>query len=68
MFDLDLDVDTPEKVPAVLRDAAEKYREAATELQSAWQDSQAGKVWEDFATILERAAESCGKAIQKRIS
>ena len=64
----DLDVATPEEVPTVLETVANRYRESADELSSAWQDGNAGKVWADFATILDRAAESCRKAISKRLS
>jgi acyl-CoA reductase-like NAD-dependent aldehyde dehydrogenase len=59
MPDLDLDVDTPEKVAEVLRRAAQRFNESASELESAWQDRNAGKVWVKFAEILERAAKSC---------
>ena len=61
------DCDTPEKVPVILANAAEAFRDSAAELQGAWQDQNAGKVWADFATILDRAAESCRKAIAKRL-
>ena len=63
----DLDVATPEEVPAILEAIANQYRESAGELSSAWQDGNAGKVWGDVATILDRAAESCRKAISKRL-
>ena len=62
-----LDVATPEEVPVILETVAKHYRESAVELSSAWQDHNAGKVWTDFATILDRAAESCRKAITKRL-
>lgn len=58
---LDLDVDCPEKVARVLRAAAEKFFEAHSELQSAWQDKSAGAAWAKIARILERAAASCEK-------
>jgi hypothetical protein len=64
---LDLDVDAPEKVPQVLRRAADKFRESTDELQSAWQDEHAGKVWTAIATILDRAASACEKAIEKHL-
>ncbi len=63
----DLDVATPEEVPAILEAIANHYRESASELASAWQDGNAGKVWSDFATILDRAADSCRKAISRRL-
>jgi len=62
-----LDVATPEEVPVILETIANYYRESQGELESDWQDKSAGKVWADFATILDRAAESCRKAIAKRL-
>jgi hypothetical protein len=38
------------------RRAAEEYAESSSELQSAWQDKNAGKIWERIARELERAA------------
>lgn len=57
MKNLDLDVDSPDKVSTVLRNAAEAYNDSASELASAWQDSSAGKPWEKIARILEQAAD-----------
>lgn len=62
-----LDVDTPEQVPVVLETVANRYRESAAELVAAWQDRSAGKCWVDMARILDRAAESCRKAIANRL-
>jgi len=42
MRSLDLDVDAPEKVPRVLRAASEAFQASAAELESAWQDREAG--------------------------
>ena len=67
MKTLDLDQDVPENVPLVLREAAQSYDESASELASAWGDRNAGKVWEKFARILERAADSCDIAISKYV-
>ena len=61
--DLDLDVDTPENVPGVLRAAAQEYLESELELEGAWQDKQAGKVWAKIAKILERAADQIDKLL-----
>ena len=62
----DLDVDTPEKFPVVLECVANHYRESASDLSAAWQDREAGKIWADFATILDRAAASARRALTKR--
>jgi len=61
MAKMDLDVDSPEKVAAVLRRAAEAYSESASELESQWQDPGAGKPWAKLARILERAADQAEK-------
>lgn len=58
---LDLNVDSPDKVEMVLRHAAEEYYYSADELASAWQDRYAGKPWAKIAAILERAADSIAK-------
>jgi hypothetical protein len=42
----------------------QNYRESAAELAASWRDRRRGMA--DFATILERAAEQCRKAINKR--
>jgi hypothetical protein len=60
---LNLDVESPEQLPAVLRLAAQRFNESAGELESARQDTNPGKVWERMARILERAADSCERAI-----
>lgn len=67
MTDLNLDVASPEELPNVLRLAAQKFCEAHSELEGAWQDPNAGKVWSAFARILERAAASCDRAIAKHV-
>ena len=63
----DLDVMTPEEVPAVLRATADKYNESASELQATWGYPNAGKVWSAYAVILERAAKSCEAANRKYV-
>jgi len=62
-----LDVATPEEVLTILEAMADRYRNSAVELASVWQDDSVGKVWSDFAAILDRAAESCRKAISRRL-
>jgi hypothetical protein len=54
---LDLDCAAPDQVARVLRNAADKYRESAVELQAAWQDKGPALVWSGIARELERAAE-----------
>jgi hypothetical protein len=61
--DLDLDVDHPDKVARILRNAAATYYEAASELESAWQDPGAGRPWEKIAKILESAADKVDKVV-----
>ena len=61
----DLDLDSPEKLPAVLESVAEHYRESHAELSGAWQEASAGRIWADFAEILDRAAQSARKALKR---
>ncbi|HEU4985376.1 MAG TPA: hypothetical protein VFT58_07020 [Nitrososphaera sp.] len=58
---LNLDLEHPDQVADVLRAAAEQYHDAASELESAWQDKDAGRPWSKIAAILERAAASIDK-------
>lgn len=67
MQDLDLQVDTPEKLADVLRRAAEAFRESQCELQSAWQDDNAGRVWLHIAKALDVAACKVEQAINKYV-
>jgi hypothetical protein len=64
----DLDCATPDDVPAMLDAVANHYRASAAELAAAWQDRNAGKVWQDFAAILDRAAVACRKSIANRLA
>lgn len=41
----------------MIREIAQTYREDAAELQSAWQDPKAGKIWEIFGRELEAIAD-----------
>ena len=58
-----LDVESPEQVSAVLRAATQAYYESQGELQSAWQDKNAGREWSIIARELERAADRIDKKI-----
>lgn len=58
---LDLDVDAPDKVADILRNAGDEYMEAESELSAAWGDPNAGKIWTKIANVLYRAANSIDK-------
>ena len=53
---MDLDVNAPDEVADRLLNAAEAFYESASELESSWQDRNAGKPWVTIAKILESAA------------
>jgi len=63
-----LDVATPEDVAIVLESVAFHYGESAAGLAASWQDNTAGKVWQDFAAILDRAAVACRKSLANRLA
>jgi len=63
VVNLDLNVDAPDKVPHVLREAAQAYYESEGELATAWQDKGAGKPWGIIAKILEKAADQIERKI-----
>ena len=63
MLDQDLNVDHPDKVATILRNAAQAAYEAAGELSAAWQDKTAGAPWNVVAKELER----CATRIEDRI-
>lgn len=65
MNSLDLNVASPEELPQVLRRAADAFRESHENLKVNWQDPNAGSVWAAFAQILDRAAGSAEKAIER---
>jgi len=65
MNSLDLNVASPEELPQVLRRAADAFRESHEDLKVNWQDPNAGAVWAAFARILDRAATSAEKAIER---
>lgn len=55
---LDLDLcKSPEDAIGVLRRAADKFREDASSLAAAWQDTQAGKFWGRLARDLDRISD-----------
>ncbi len=59
---LDIDVDSPAVLYKVLTEAAQSFRETHTELQAAWQDKNAGKLWSKVADKLDQAALLIQKA------
>lgn len=60
------DAQAPEDVPAILRRAAAKYREAPGDLSAAWGDPHAGKVWDVVARSLEAEAEKIERLLVRR--
>jgi dsDNA-binding SOS-regulon protein len=54
--DFDLDVDTPEKVPDVLREAAENFRKHDKK-----------SIWYKIGVVLDRVARSCDTAIRNYV-
>lgn len=47
----------PDQVAYILRNAAQAYRESQGDLQAAWQDPAAGRVWPKIAKRLEKLAD-----------
>lgn len=60
-----LSIQSPESLAETLRAVADKYREDAMQLQSAWQDDAAGKVWTIAADNLDRTAHVIEKYWRK---
>lgn len=52
----------PAEAVASLGECAAAYRESAAELDSAWQDSNAGEPWRAIANELEKACERIERA------
>lgn len=59
---LDLDVDAPDKVPAVLRRAAQTFYESDAELMAAWQ--QGATPWRYIAQRLETVADQIERRVR----
>ena len=53
----------PDEVSQILRNAADSYYEAASELEATWQDPNCGRPWAKIARILEQAADKIDKTI-----
>ena len=58
----DLDVDSPDKIVDVLRNASEAAYEASNELESAWQEKEYN--WKMIGRELERAADKIEKNLK----
>jgi hypothetical protein len=54
--EMNLDVDSPDKVAGVLTAAATAYQESAVELSAAWQDRDIPMIWAAIASELDLAA------------
>jgi hypothetical protein len=65
MQTINLNVTAPEQTSAALRAAAQAYRESSSELAAAWQDPNAGKVWDKLADVFDAAANRCDATIAK---
>ena len=65
MKSLDLDVDAPERVANVLRNAAQAYYESHSELSAAWQDRKAGRVWFKLGAEFEKFAERIAAVVER---
>jgi len=58
------DAQVPEDVARILRYAAQRLSESTADLQSAWQDPQAGTVWLKLARTIEVCAARCERITQ----
>jgi hypothetical protein len=65
--ELNLDVDSPDKVAGVLTAVATAYQESAVELSAAWQDRQIPMIWAAIATELDVAAWRIEKIVKQRL-
>jgi hypothetical protein len=66
--ELNLNVDGPDKVPGVLRAAADAYAAGANELAAAWQDDRIPMIWAKIADELTLAADRIEKEIERHSS
>lgn len=65
MKTMNINVNAPNQLADVLREAADAMRESRASLQIEWCDEDAGRVWEELAKILDRAAASTDRAVKK---
>lgn len=54
---LSLDVDSPDKVANILREAAQSYYDSAGDIEAGWQEKAPARPWLHIAAILEQAAD-----------
>lgn len=67
MQTLDMNVSDPAQAIAVLRKVVDEYNGSACDLPTYHGDTQAGKVWGDYAKILDRAILSMERALSRRL-
>jgi hypothetical protein len=60
-----VDVASPEECVAALRQAARTFYESHSELQSAWQDKNAGIVWYRIAKAIDACVTRCEREIKR---
>ena len=66
-IELNLDVDTPDKVADVLNAAVVAYHASAVELAGSWQDRKIPMIWAEIAGELDIAAWKIAKIIKLRL-
>ena len=65
--EMNLDVDTPDRVAGVLTGAATAYQASAVELCAAWQDRHIPMIWAAIASELDIAAWKIEKLVKQRL-
>lgn len=63
---LNLDVDSPDKIPGILDNAVNAFHESAAELNSGWQDKTAGAPWKMISGELAKAEQSIRRKLRDR--
>jgi hypothetical protein len=66
--ELNLDVDTPDKVADVLTAAANAYQASAAELSAIWQDRHIPLIWAEIAGELDIASYRIAQIVKRRFS
>lgn len=65
--ELNLDVDSPDKVADILNAAASAYQASAIELSAVWQDRHIPMIWAEIAGELDIAAWKIAKIVKHRL-